>query len=167
MPSPPDNMIAAAIEMARRSPCEKSKRGAVAYRQYAHAAILVGEGNNGPPPGFQCDGSEACRADCRYKCIHAEIRALRAVNWTQGLLSFVHVVHVKVVGGELFAGGGPSCLPCSKEMLDLRIGGVWLYEKVTDPVLDLAATWKLYSAEEFHKETVATLHRRGDLKRRY
>lgn len=47
-------------------------------------------------------------------------------------LQHLDLVHVKVVNGELVAGGPPSCWQCSRTIYDALIGGVWLYER--DPL---------------------------------
>lgn len=128
--SPPVAMIAAAVAVARRSPCAKSKRGAVVFDRLSH--YVLGSGFNGRP-GDLADGNcgGACRSICGHVAVHAEQRAVRAaIQLTPQLYgklsSGLDLVHAKVVDGHLVAGGGPSCLPCSKEMLDAGVAGVWL-----------------------------------------
>lgn len=151
---PPDDIVRAAVEHARRSPCAKSKRGAVVFidetRRVVRGALrIVGTGHNGPPSGISCDGTELCRASCRYRCEHAESRALM---WTMNKLDAVllvdlkacDLVHVKIgPDGELVAGGPPSCVPCAVRILDVGLGGVWLYETMPEewcPHLDMLRT---------------------------
>lgn len=142
MIAPPDQVIELAVEAAKRSPCAKSKRGAVIFEprladrhQRGTSSPLhfpmgvVASGRNHPPFGFQCDGSDACRASCGEICLHAESEAIRAAvsKWGTGDMSVLDLVHVKVVAGELVAGGPPSCWQCSREVADHGIS-VWLYE---------------------------------------
>lgn len=161
------------------SPCAKSKRGVVVYR-VAHrsmfgvpmAELMVGSGHNGPPPGVTCDGSDACRASCRHRCEHAESRALLWAMTKLDALTMTDfhscdLVHVKVgTEGDVVAGGGPSCVPCAVRILDVGIGGVWLYEMgVPDDELVEASQrgiavpmrpfWHRYTAVDFHRISCA------------
>lgn len=148
---PPKEMVDRAINTAQFSGCSKSQRGVVAYMHDIYgstAAFQVLEfGTNGPPQPFQCDGSPACRKDCSKRCIHAESRALRGISKYGESLNYVDLVHVKVVDGVLAAGGGPSCVDCSKEILDVGVRGVWLYEIS----IAIEPTWCFYAALEFHR----------------
>lgn len=175
--APPDYAIEAARNAALRSPCQKSQRGVAAFsRESADAferspprkdgaftvrqLVVTGIGFNGPPKGFLCDGSEACRTDCAKFCLHAEHRAIRAA----GILDDVgdlELVHVKVVLGKVVAGGPPSCWQCSREILDVGVRGVWLYEDVVEHIADVgphvvqpAKVWRYYTALEFHCATL-------------
>ena len=136
MTQPPQSMIDAAIGEATRSPCAKSQRGVVLYRlvQYEGRgghAYFIGSGHNGPPDDGACDGSAACREFCGRRCVHAEVRAIRAAIWLRGDgVSDLEAIHVKVADGKLAAGGGPSCWQCSREVLDVGLAGFWLYEQV-------------------------------------
>lgn len=140
MLAPPDEIIYDALQIAREKRCMKSHRGAVVFRT-GIPPLVYGLGYNGPPPGFACDGSAACRAACRHLCEHAEARAVRhALEYAQR--DPFDLVHVKAdAAGQLVAGGGPSCAPCSRLILDSRIiAGVWLYETMPEewcPHLDM------------------------------
>lgn len=152
---PPIWAVEIAIEEARKSPCAKSKRGAVAFSDDGSRAgrLLFGVGCNGPALGG-CDGSEACKASCGKRCVHAEARAIRGAAGAT-----CDVVHVKIdERGELAAGGGPSCWQCSRDILDAGISGVWLYERHggNDGELFLVVDrWRYYTAAEFHRLTMA------------
>lgn len=128
-----------AAQMARRSPCAKSKRGVVVYDPTKPLSFGVpGYGFNGPPEPIGCDGSERCRATCGKRCVHAEVRALRKAIVQVQRLNYetreLHLVHVKIgADGELVAGGGPSCWQCSREIVDVGIDVVWLFERTDCP----------------------------------
>ena len=173
---PPEWAILVAVSAAKLSPCQKSKRGAVVFLTAGAEDLRIaytGVGYNGPPASIVCDGSEACRSSCGRRCVHAESRALRGYVIRSGLLgevsgADVDLVHVKVENDALVAGGGPSCWQCSREILDLGIGGVWLFLEMTgcettwNPVTgettavevgERVGMWRRYTAEEFHRVT--------------
>lgn len=128
MTAPPNVAIARALDAAGLSPCAKSQRGVVAYVTGTDGSPqVISRGFNGPPGLLPCDGSPSCRTDCAKRCVHAESRAVRDLVHHR-TPQRIHLVHVKAVDGELVAGAGPSCWQCSREILDIGIGGVWLYE---------------------------------------
>jgi deoxycytidylate deaminase len=139
---PPESVVVAAVAAARASPCVKSKRGAVVFlpgaRGYWNGKtdLVISNGYNGPPAGVRCDGSDLCRASCRYRCEHAESRAVmqallveREESEIGVALRHHEIVHVKIgADGDLVGGGPPSCTPCAVRILDVGLGAVWLYE---------------------------------------
>jgi deoxycytidylate deaminase len=165
--APPEWAIEDAVDAARLSPCQKRKVGISVYyslrpleggRELAQATSA--SGYNGPPwtwdgddPDVEgaCDGSEACRRDCARRCVHAEPRAIDAI--TQDRRDYGHrlrLVHVKLDdAGKVMACDGPSCIDCSKQILDAGIGGIWLYEQVPDG----DPAWRYYRALDFHEAT--------------
>lgn len=183
MTEPPHYVIEAARQAAIKSPCQKSKRGVAIFNPETHdrftrhiglgtisdlrAAqrdVLAGAGFNGPPPGYLCDGSVACRRDCAKFCLHAEHRAIRAAGFLDDV-RHLELVHVKLAlettvrgdKGEIEAGGPPTCWQCSKEILDVGLRGVWLYEKLVSDdgqALILGGAWRFYTAHDFHNETL-------------
>jgi deoxycytidylate deaminase len=169
MSAPPSYAIECARRVALRSPCAKSKRGVVLFTWEAKPEIdrdilvvLPGEAFNGPPPGFSCTGSDACRRDCAKLCMHAEQRAiLYGFGRVAGRIAGCDLLHVKVVNGEVVPGGGPSCWQCSRLVVEVGLRGVWLYELVGDvnePRLlgtdEKRGLWIFYTAEECHRETL-------------
>jgi len=159
--APPEYAIDTARRAALESPCQKSKRGVALFNRETadlivrnggmYRTMIAGTGFNGPPPGFICDGSEACRADCGKFCVHAEVRGIRAA----GILDDVgdlELVHVKVVGGLVVDSGPPSCWQCSREVLDVGLRGVWLFEQPVDRTA--APGWRYYTAHDFHCATL-------------
>ncbi len=137
------------------SPCAKSKRGAVLFdpelerererleteapnvklgddNLFSNVAnlIAIGDGFNGPPRGFTCDGSDECRRDCPKLCLHAEQRAIHEATRAtpHDNLTAYELVHVKVVDGKVVHGGTPSCWQCSRLVVESSLRGVWLYE---------------------------------------
>lgn len=167
--APPDVVIAAAESAARESPCAKSARGAVIYEPagavYTSMRIVT-VGYNGPPSPITCDGSPSCRRDCGKRCVHAEARAVRGLTpddreWPGPTFGHLELVHVKLgEDGRLVAGGPPICWQCSREILDVGIGAVWLFERVpaafssTGKIVPSHGVWRRYTAEEFHRVTI-------------
>ena len=161
MKTPPDYAIESARKAALRSPCAKSKRGVVLFcgeDTTEECVVVAGEGFNGPPPGFACDRSDACRRDCAKLCLHAEDRAIRQalVEWSAPPLDDVELLHVKVVDGQVVPGGGPSCWQCSRLVVEAGLRGVWLYEQtgIAPSGGGALASWRFYTAEEFHRTTL-------------
>lgn len=178
MDAPPDWIIDVARETALASPCLKSRRGVVLFspsleeRRVANGiklgravegTIIASRGFNGPPGcefrnTFYCTGTAGCRLDCAKLCIHAEDRAIRAAGALDDVRD-LELVHVKVVDGQVVAGGGPSCWQCSRLVVDVGLRGVWLYElpagNLTGHDLrEVVGTWRFYTADEFHRETL-------------
>ena len=148
--APPKAAIVAAVDAGSRSPCAKSKRGVVIWHRAA--VVSASSGHNAQPPGFECDGSVECRANCGKLCEHAEASALRSLASPPHLhgvrTKLCDMVHAKVIDGELVPSGPPSCWQCSRAILaDGRIGGVWLVHE---------AGWRRYGATEFHRLTLET-----------
>ncbi len=155
---PPDYVIEEARRAGAESPCAKSKRGVVLFDSGLHAArvranvqlgravidsIVISSGFNGPPEGFTCSGTMMCKSHCRDVCVHAEARAILAVNTVDQTylvrmtnmvrqwrfpLAGLDLVHVKVVDGAAVSGGPPSCLQCSTLIVEVGLRGVWLLE---------------------------------------
>lgn len=150
MRSPPDQAIEMAVSAGKLSPCEKSKRGCSAYTESAIGAEygdryqFLGAAFNSPPFPYKCDGSDACKKDCGKRCSHAEARAIRQFAHVRQP-DRIRLVHIKVVDGKGVSGGGPSCWQCSRDLLDVGFGGIWLWE---------ASGWVFYNAADFHRETL-------------
>jgi hypothetical protein len=142
---PPQVAIDAAIAESVKSPCAESKRGVAAYRALPYPHV-VARGHNAQPPGFACDGSDACRSACAKLCVHAEQAVLAQEFSSPRFAEPVYLVHVKTVDGVLVASGGPSCDRCSCLVAaDRRVRGVWLYH---------TEGWRLYDPAEFHELTL-------------
>ncbi len=128
-----------AVYAAEKSPCAKSKRGAVIWNKYGDT---VASGTNHQPVGIVCDASEKCRLHCNKRCIHAEAEALMRAG---GKAKGANMLHIKVVDGDPVASGPPSCWQCSRHILDAGIKTMWLLED---------DGWNSYTAEEFHTITM-------------
>lgn len=185
---PPEWAQQAAVEHARQSPCCKSKRGAVVVWRGPDRAVLTAVGCNRPPVGIPCDGSAACRASCGQRCLHAEAIAIaqcdELIRRDRHMAGSCELIHVKVDDyGKLVAGKGPCCAPCAALILDVGIGGVWLYQtaaSIAEMVLKHSAIlpehvhqaagrlgpfagvlspaaplWLRYDAADFHRLTMA------------
>lgn len=172
---PHPDLVRYAVHVGNKSPCAKSKRGVVAFTSDSWTSqpfVIVGEGFNGPPRGFTCGGDDACRASCAKYCVHAELRALWSAHDAftfagHATNKAVHLVHVKVVEGELVAGGGPSCWQCSRQLLDMGAAGIWLFEApmqnvaehggMHPPIAEVQmgpGRWRYYDALGFHARTL-------------
>ena len=130
MITPPVHVIAAAVQAATHSPCQKSKRGAAIFEPWS--GRVIGIGNNHLPIDH-CTGSDRCRATCGRRCIHAEEVAVRAALHCRRVIEFslvaapVELVHAKVVDGQLVGSGGPSCWQCARLLVEVQVAAVWLY----------------------------------------
>lgn len=177
---PPDEAISRAIEAAKLSPCAKSKRGVALFyeldnepevdadtgiRTHTTRPWIVATGQNSGPwphysdePAHSCDGSATCRAMCRHACVHAEARAVLefdGLSPTQRCSKTLQLVHVKVVDGELVAGGPPSCWPCANLLVEHgRVETIWLYEDLWE-----GADWTCWPTINFYR---ATMLRQGE-----
>lgn len=126
-----------AIRAAFESPCQ-SKRGAVIWGKGGVVSI----GRNHQPQPFPCDGSDRCKENCGKTAIHAEQSAI--LKTEPALIIGSQMLHVKVEDGKLVPSGPPSCLECSKLILESGIAYMWLYHETG---------WKWYTAAEFHRAT--------------
>lgn len=139
---PRQRLIDAAIAIGSRSPCEKSKRGAIVMLD----GLLVTGAYNRMPLGLNCDGTAACRAVCGKACLHAESRALHAARRALSLqyLQAAELLHVKVRDGQAVPSGPPSCWQCSREVYEY-VRGIWLFHE---------SGWAFYEAEDFYQRTL-------------
>lgn len=170
--APPGFAIRAAVEAGARSPCAKSKRGAVVFKVSTRGtALIAGSGYNAQPAPFACTEDARCREACAKLCEHAEQRAIRAAVAMFGERTLagygLELVHAKVIDGVLVAGGGPSCWQCSREIRAVGIDAVWLYRLPTvaeanavgvtsmyDSRFPGLTRWHRYTAEAFHRATL-------------
>jgi deoxycytidylate deaminase len=140
---PPQHLIDLAVQVSGWSPC-RSKRGSVIFDRDGN---VIAHGHNYKPQGFECDGSEACKATCRVEAIHAEQRALlEAGSRARG----AEMLHVKSVDGKLVPSDGPSCVQCSKLGLAAGVRAMWLYHE---------NGWRRYPTDEWHRLSLAALLR--------
>jgi deoxycytidylate deaminase len=130
--TPPEHIIRFAIEASVRSPCQ-SKRGVAIWS----GEDLISTGYNHKPKPFACDGSDECKAHCNKDAVHAEQAAIICGNRVHRC----QMLHVKTRDGLLVTSGGPSCLQCSKLILEAGISFMWLYHE---------HGWRRYGAVEFH-----------------
>lgn len=142
MANGPDlDWINLAIQAANQSSCSKSRRGVVIA---SPEGVLVALASNSPPHPFQCTGSDRCKQNCRNVAIHAEERALlRAGARANG----GELIHIKTVDGKPVMSGPPSCLQCSRLIVEARIAKVWLFSH--------GEAWRSWTAERFHEDTMA------------
>ena len=141
---PPEYVIQAAIAASLNSPCQ-SKRGVCIFDHIGpeshNTFIVITTGWNDKPRGFECDGSNTCKANCGAEAVHAEQMALLDAPH---IPKRAEMLHVKTVNGVLVPSGGPSCLQCSKLLVG-RVAAMWLYHQ---------DGWIRYPAEQFHSLTL-------------
>lgn len=131
-----DDFVVLALMAASNSTC-RSQRGAVAFNgRENEPRELVAVGFNQKPDG-SCDGSEACKANCRREAVHAE----QALLASGADLTGADVIHVKAIARALAVSGGPSCVECSKILMLAGVAAVWLYH---------VEGWRRYPIAEFH-----------------
>jgi deoxycytidylate deaminase len=116
-----------AVYLAMQSPC-RSKRGVVIS---SHDGIVIGSGFNHQPFPFECDGSEACNRNCGKTAIHAEQAAILTARES---VKDGWMLHVKAKQGKPCSSMAPSCLECSK--LILESGIAWMH-LLHDPVAQM------------------------------
>lgn len=164
--------ITLAVEAAQQSPCQKSKRGAVAFakrRMYRPPDTIGREGttfisaHNHPIHPLTCSGDDLCKAACRHLCDHAEAIAVskwvaRHASGDQGSAMF-DVVHIELRPND--AGvwepvafdregqpKGPSCITCARDMLRAEARLVWLWG---------VEGWRWWYAQDFFRDTLEEL----------
>lgn len=138
--------LAKAVEAASWSKCLKSQRGVVIWRR---SGGVLSQGFNFPVT-TACDGSDACKADCAKRCIHAEQHALmEAQRYGKGVHG-AEMLHVKTVNGAPVPSGEPSCWQCSRVIATSDLAAMWLLvlNADGDPVL------RRYTTREFHELTL-------------
>jgi hypothetical protein len=165
---PPSIIVEAAIAEARRGPCRKSRRGAVAFAVGDPTSRIPC--HNRPPPPLACDGSPACRAACGQICNHAEERAVfewlrcgaaaQAAGFLAPGVPHAALVDFDVLHIEVDAEGEPvhfdregkpqrpSCITCARLMHLARVRRVWLFGR---------AGWRSWTALDFLGETILEL----------
>ena len=140
----PEHALSLAVEAGALATCQKSLRGVVIFHPHDPRRIAA---FNGPPAPFACDGSAACRAACNQVAVHAEERAIVAALADGFQLDLGwQMLHVKVVDGQAVPSGPPSCVKCSRLILEAGISTMWLLH--ADGLVS-------YPAERFHELSLA------------
>lgn len=129
--------IQEAVYVARDSRCDKSKRGVVVVKN----GSIIGRGTNNPPLDLPCV-PEYCRSICNMFCLHGEQNALLDTRRNGYDPSGSRIYHIKVKDSIQAPSGPPSCVQCSRIVLD---------EGVKDFVLLYKDGIGLYEAREFHE----------------
>jgi hypothetical protein len=152
--------LAELVNAAAAGPCCKSKRGVLFIADDA-LSIAV----NGPAGGAPCGNDDACREACASICNHAEMRAiLRALLKPRTrALRKMHVIHIAVdASGRPRSKPVPSCITCSRDMLEVGVEAVWLWggdlvlEEDADGDKRVVAEpgWRGWPMAAFHAETL-------------
>lgn len=162
-------LVAEAVRKAMESPC-RSKRGVVISTELG---LIISSGFNHQPFPFECDSSDRCKKNCGKTAIHAEQSAILSA---QSNLSFSWMLHAKAMDGKPCASMAPSCLECSKLILEAGIQWMHLLHDPVAQMLPGAAVvgevegfksdghfgWlevRRYSATHFHRLTAEYFHR--------
>lgn len=135
-------VIGVAIEQAKMSPCQKSQRGAVVFKD----ALILGRGFNTPILGRQCH-PEICRSVCTLYTIHAERNAYQdAIASTRSLseLSGASILHIKLENGIEQWSDDLSCIDCSRYLIRTNLKEFLLFTSMG---------WVGYPIREFHELT--------------
>jgi len=119
-----DDIVDYAVCAAMESPCQ-SKRGVVVWDNNLR---WISDGWNHQPSPFKCDGSSRCRETCGKTAVHAEQSAIVSAD---ECLGECHMLHVKARDWKPCASLAPSCLECSKLILESGISSMHLLH---DPV---------------------------------
>lgn len=141
--------VTAAIAAARIGGCAKDKRGAAVWH---HDHGHISAASNGPPAPFVCDGSDVCRDACGKLAVHAEERALLAYLRCAGrcadgrVARGMQVIHIHITGDVPVMSGPPSCITCSRSLLEAGVSWVWLWHETG---------WAGYAAADFHALSLA------------
>lgn len=115
------DLVDVAVAAAMRSPCQ-SKRGVVIHGSHGR---IISSGFNHQPFPFICDGSERCKRSCGRTAIHAEQAAIIAAGVSGRPLLGSSILHAKARDGKPCASMAPSCLECSKLILECAI--TWMH----------------------------------------
>lgn len=131
-----------------RGPCAKSKRVSAiisssleTYDGISSYPYIIAV--NTPPGKFTCMNNELCRVNCNKVCVHAEENViLQAFKYRTIEVMGGACLHLKIVGGKAVASGNPSCISCSRKILQAGLKYMYLFHE---------NGWKRYEAEEFHQ----------------
>lgn len=134
-----------AAELSLKSLCSKSKRGVIIWNP--HYLEWAG-GWNAPPDTFTCQENEICRQNCGRLCVHAEQMAI--INAAEARIAgSLELLHIKTVDERAVPSDKPSCLECSKLIMNnTSIKAVWLMHET-----GLTA----YSPRQFHEQTIVNV----------
>lgn len=138
-----DRCIDLAVQEALKSRCSKSKRGVVISKE----GDIIGRGANNPPLDMQCK-PDYCYQICNQYTVHGEQNAILDALRNGHELSGSRMYHIKVKEGEVRTSGQPSCVQCSKLVMQSGIA---------EFVLKHDEGYGLYDAREFHELSLKSL----------
>lgn len=162
--------IKRAVDAAHQSPCQKSRRGAVAFArrtmfhgQIGQVTTVFTNGFNRPAGQLQCKGDPGCAKICRSICHHAE--AIAVQEWLaaygnsdtgHGLFDIVHIELRQDAVGKWVPvpfdregkPKGPSCISCARDILCADARLVWLWG---------VGGWRWWYAQDFFHDTLDEL----------
>ena len=158
-----------AVAVAMESPCV-SKRGVVIGTSQSD---FVSDGYNHQPYPFQCTSDEKCKRTCGKTAIHAEQAAL--LSAMRRSLRGCWMLHVKAKQDKPCASMAPSCMECSKLILESGISWMHLLHDPQAQILPGAIVEcevegfqsdgtlgklqvRRYSSQHFHWLTVEGFH---------
>lgn len=137
------NIINEMVEIGSKGSCCKSKRVSAIITKENYVIAI-----NEPPIGFICKNNETCKKVCNQICVHAEENAIIKA-FQKGLdIKNASCLHLKIKNNEPVFSGPPSCIYCSRKLLQSGVKFMYLFHE---------DGWKKYTTEEFHRETLKTL----------
>lgn len=137
------HMIWAMIIQGRDGTCDKSKRVSSIYSPSRQTYVIA---TNSPPAPFTCTKDDDCRKNCSKLAVHAEERAIiKAAKSNLLPENNLHCFHLKIQHNVPVPSKEPSCVYCSRKMLEFGINYMWLY---------VDSGWKSWKMENFHRESL-------------
>lgn len=133
------SVFGTAVSEATLSPCAKSRRGAVVFKD----GQILGKGNNSPKDDKFCI-PPICYPICSEYCDHAEANALKDAISKGRDVEGASMFHIKVKGRAPVVSDDLSCLKCSTLVCEANIGEFILYQ---------SSGFVAYPTEEFDKLT--------------
>lgn len=147
-------IIDVAIDEARRSPCAKSKRGAVVFKD----GQILGRDHNHPNIPHTCV-PDVCMNYCSFYTTHAERGACQDGIFRGNNLDGASILHMKIKNGLVKPVEKAECLDCSSYLMKLRSSGIYIVELILMHTDDKnQVIFKGHSIDEFFQNSISTLN---------
>lgn len=146
------HIIDAATEEARRSPCAKSKRGAVVFKN----GKILGLDNNHPNLPHTCI-PDACMNFCAFYTTHAERGACQDAIAKGNNINGASILHMKIKNNEIIPVDTAECFDCSSYLVRLRARGVYIAELILMHVDENQVLFRGYTIDEFFQNSRSAL----------
>ncbi|MCL5784735.1 MAG: hypothetical protein M1142_05295 [Patescibacteria group bacterium] len=146
-------IIDAATEEAKRSPCAKSKRGAIVFKD----GQILGRDHNHPNIPHTCV-PDVCMSYCSVYTTHAERGACQDAIFKGNNLDGASILHMKVKKGLVMPVEQAQCLDCSSYLMKLRSSGIYIIELILMHVgEDNRIIFKGHTIDEFFQNSISSL----------